>query len=210
MNKNGYKVFFTSDVSEKYRHKFGGNDWETPVCQNCSEHYHQILSLDLRDPKLHSIIGECDMQLPLISCLNCSSNWGEQIFKVDFKNKQVIRIRDDDKFQWVEAEELKLIYPLPEFTVSLEILSNEEVANIIDDFGSKYFITVLGNPVYLYSGESFNKCCPICGNDMTYLASVCSDFANTLNEFDFQFGEQWLFYFFCCHCKIMKVIGQSS
>lgn len=210
MDINGYRVSFTSDTSKGYDHKFGGNDWETPVCQNCYEHYHQILSLDLRDPKLCSIIGEQDMQFPLISCLNCSSNWGEQIFRIDFRNKQVIRIGDDDTFHWVEDEELKLVYPLPEFKVSLDVLSNEEAENIINDFGSKYFITVLGTPAYLYSDDYYNTHCPVCGGEMKYTAAVCSDFVNILKEFDFKFGEQWLLYFFCRHCNIMKVIGQST
>ena len=73
-NKTGYKVL---KGKGDFDHKFGGNDWNIPLCKNCNTPYHQILSLDLRDPKLKSIMGICDKELPLISCLNCSSGWAD-------------------------------------------------------------------------------------------------------------------------------------
>lgn len=205
-----YKVSFKPNTSSSYRHVFGGREWKTPKCCNCDNYYHQILSLDLNDPRLGSIMGVRDLNIPLISCLNCSSNWGEQFFKIEFEKKQVIQIYNNDKHNWIENDDLRLVYPLPQMNVSLELLSNEESKNILNDFGIKYFITVLGEPLYLYSNNMINSYCPLCHKKMTYLATVCSDFANIIKNFDFQFGEQWLYFYYCNNCETMKAIGQST
>ena len=104
--------------------------------------------------------------------------------------KQVIQIYNNDKHNWIENDDLRLVYPLPQMNVSLELLSNEESKNILNDFGIKYFITVLGEPLYLYSNNMINSYCPLCHKKMTYLATVCSDFANIIKNFDFQFVQK--------------------
>lgn len=207
MNNKSYTINFDKD---NYKHHFGGNDWVTPVCSNCGEPYHQILSLDLNDPKLNTIAGQCSKCLPLISCLNCSSCWEEQFFKINFKEKTVEFISNNDTQHWIIDDELKINVPLLEYPITLnEKKTDGEVSE--DDFweemGKDHFVSILGDYYFNYEG---NTQCDICGKDMKYIATVCSDYGNIIKDFDFDLGETVLYFFFCNECSTMKVIGQST
>ena len=41
--KLGYKVI---KGDNGYNHRFGGGSWKLPICENCIEEIHQIITLD--------------------------------------------------------------------------------------------------------------------------------------------------------------------
>ena len=211
-NKIGYKALKGND---NYKHKFGGNDWDISVCPNCNTPYHKIMSLDLRDPKLKSIMGICDKELPLISCLNCSSGWGEQFFKINFEEKKVELIKNTDTQHWIQDDELRIESPLCEVNMHLTSLNeNENPINedlyyeLTDSFGEDYFVRVLGAPLYLQG--PINRECPCCHKEMKYIATVGNDCGNMIDSINFDLGEMWLYFMFCNECSILKVESEGD
>ena len=211
-NKIGYKVL---KGNGNFNHKFGGNNWDVPACKNCNAPYHIIMSLDLRDPKLESIMGICDKELPLISCLNCSSIWGEQFFKINFEEKKVEFIQDTDTQHWIQDDELRIGSPLYEVNMQLVSLNeNENPVNeelyyeLTNNFGKDYFIRLLGAPLYLQ--DPIDRECPCCHKEMKYIATVGSDFGNIIDNTNFDLGEMWLYFMFCNECSILKVESEGD
>ena len=74
--------------------------------------------------------------------------------------------------------------------------------------GKDYFISILGD--YYFNYEEGNTYCDICGKDMKYIATVCTDYGNIIKDFNFDLGETVLYFFFCNECHAIKVIGQST
>lgn len=50
---------------QQYGHFFGGETWELPLCCNCKENFHQIITLDLEDPRLNEIAAPKERTFPL-------------------------------------------------------------------------------------------------------------------------------------------------
>lgn len=117
-NKKGFKVLQSNG---QYNHRFGGEDWILPRCSNCKQTIHQIFTFDLADPRLEVLNVLAGKELPLVSCLNCSSSWEKQIYKMDFENKKIIEIYIEDKQHWVQDEDQKIPTPLPRYEVDLKI-----------------------------------------------------------------------------------------
>lgn len=57
-----------------------GQHWNLPTCKLCGEKIHQIFCFDLKDDGLRELRGGNLGKLPLVSCLNCSMVWEQQIF----------------------------------------------------------------------------------------------------------------------------------
>ena len=200
-----YKAVFSED---SYHHRFGGNDWITPVCENCGDNYHQIASFDLNDPRLSYIYGICDKSFPIVSCVNCSSCWGDQLFKVDFEKKEIKLIGNTDNIHWVIEDEYRITVPIAEHSISFEeLLYEDEYEGTLDDLGGDYFITAAGNPCFVMEADTV---CPLCKGEMKYVATVCGDHVGILENEDFEIGETILYYMFCSECDVIKVIGQST
>lgn len=206
------KIFKTVLKKDVYDHHFGGTDWITPICDNCNNHYHQILSLDLCDPRLSSIMGECDKQFPIVSCLNCSSCWDEQVYKINFEKKEVLFISNTDEWHICMDEDSRIDVPLLKQAVSLEEKNydGEYYYNFLDDIGTDFFLSVLGEPCFLYHQANVNLKCPFCQKEMRYIATLCSDYNNIIKDINFNIGENMLYFLFCSKCDIVKVLGQST
>jgi len=215
---DGLKGFNVVQGECAYNHRFGGETWKVPICENCKEMYHQIFTFDLNDPKLEEIRVDNLDELPLISCLNCSSSWGRQLFKIDAKNKKVEILSTEDTQRWIQDEESKIPVPLPEVKVKLIEMDYGDIPtdsdlyyNIYDSFGEKSICRLLGAP--LYAQSPIDRECPICKGEMQYIASIGSQSYNSesvIDGVDFFIGEMDLYYFLCKKCMIIKTECQGT
>lgn len=210
--KIGYKLI---EGVSKYNHYFGGETWQLPVCKNCGEKYHQIITLDMTDERLD--IGYHGSELPLVSCLNCSLMWKTQIFKIDDSKKEITVVSDDNSCGWIQDDEFKIPVPLPRKHMKLMPLQNDEnplteelYYSNLDKFGfSNYLARILGAPLYMQSPVDYE--CPLCHQRMLYIASVCAGYGNTIfDSFDFDIGEGAIYFLLCTHCNVMKVELQGT
>lgn len=215
-NKKGYRVV---EGIDKYNHSFGGDTWNVPMCKLCNEPIHQIFTFDLEDPRLKDINVEGLKDIPLVSCLNCSTSWATQLFKLNPSDKLIEIIRQDDTESWVQDEEDKIPVPLPHIKMLLKDMIKEDIPTDIDTydqaielFGSEYLCRILGQP--LYAQEPLDKECPICKKEMNYVATVSgeSDYNsyNLIKEIDFTIGEMYLYFMLCKSCLTMKVECQGT
>lgn len=215
-DKKGYRVV---EGIDKYNHKFGGNDWNVPVCKLCNEPMHQIFTFDLEDPKLNDINIEGITEIPLVSCLNCSTSWDTQVFKLNPQNKSIEIISQDDIENWTQDDEDKIPYPLPNIKMSLKEMTQDDIPidiikyeNAIELFGTEYLCRILGAP--LYAQEPLNRECPGCKKEMNYIATVSGEsYYNSFNlikEVDFTIGEMYLYFTICKECLTIKVECQGT
>lgn len=209
--KRGYKLI---EGFSTYNHYFGGETWHLPVCKNCGEKYHQIITLDMTDERLD--IGYHGSELPLVSCLNCSLMWKPQIFKINERKKEIIVVSDDNAYGWVQDNENKISVPLPQKQMKLIPLLNEEnplteelYYSNYEKFGDNYLARILGAPLYAQSPVDYE--CPLCHKRMCYIASVSARYSNIIfHSFDFDIGEFVLYFLLCTDCSVMKVEGQGD
>lgn len=210
-NKKGYKLV---EGTSKHNHYFGGESWKLPVCKNCGERYHQILTLDMTDERLD--IGYKGSELPLVSCLNCSLMWEPQLFKIDDSKKEILVIKDNNCHGWVQDDEYKIQVPLPRKQMELVPLAEEEnpftqdlYYSAYDAFGRDYLARVLGAPLYAQSPVDYE--CPLCHQRMQYIASVGAMCCNTIfQSFDFEIGESAIYFLLCTDCNVIKVELQGD
>ncbi|MEK5445935.1 hypothetical protein [Paenibacillus sp. FSL R7-0331] len=204
-----------------FSHRFGGERWKTPVCPNCKTHIHLLLTFDLLDENLSELSNEKSMELPLISCLNCSSYWSPQQFKLNVVEHNVSIITMEDEEHWIAEEEDIVVYPLPEVAMKLIELQKKDNPDPNDDhamdlafnaFGSEYICRVLDNP--LIPLESTETNCPSCASEMRYVATICSeDYGSEgliYEELVFRLGEAYLNFYFCKECLIVRTSMQST
>ncbi len=157
-------------------------------------------------------------ELPLISCLNCSTLWKQQIFRINFNNKEVEILSMEDTQKWTQDKENKIPSPLPEVKVKLLEMEDEDIPidsetyyNIFDSFGEEYICRLLGAPLYTHS--PIDRECPICKKEMQYIATIGSQSYNAENLIygvDFFIGEINLYYFLCKECMIIKTECQGT
>ncbi|MEG2740629.1 hypothetical protein [Clostridium sp.] len=213
--KLGYKIIKGED---KYNHRFGGSSWKLPICENCVKEIHQIITLDLKDPCLSDILGVTNNELPLISCLNCSSSWANQCFKIDFENKEVSIINVEDNIHEVLEDDICFQVPLKEVSMKLEELSKEErptdeesFENSIEIFGEKYFCRILGDPLWLE--QPLNTKCRNCNDEITYVGMIGSQIWGSepiIEDQEFYIGEHSLYFSICKKCNLLHVECQGS
>lgn len=212
----GYKIVI-NNKRDKYHHFLGGDNWNLPECLLCKQSMHQIISLDLKDDRLSKFQGKQREELPLFSCLNCSMQWDDQFFKIDFisKSATIIQQKQEDKEQLDEEDRITVPIPflptiLKEFKKKDYPTSDEKYDDIFSDLGVEYIGRVLGKPV-LAQDELNNKCCN-CHEDMSFIALISGEnFMEVLEEknIDLFFGELILYFSFCTTCEIVKVESQS-
>ncbi|SDB82360.1 hypothetical protein [Shouchella lonarensis] len=210
----GYKIVF-GEGEEK--HYFGGDSWDLPECPICRTCMHQIITLDLGDNRLTDLREVGGNEIALFSCLNCSMCWADQFFKIDFKNRRAIIIRQCQQDKEQMEEEYRMTTPLPCIPVSLVGLKKEEYPtseekndNIFSELGTTYIGRVLGKPVL--AQEALNNRCCECKKEMKFVALVTGE--NGIEEMeerevDLFFGEFILYFSLCITCSVMKVESQS-
>jgi hypothetical protein len=215
MRVEGYRVIKGND---KHHHSFGGDSWKTPICPNCGTNLHLIFNFDLNDNRLEKLSnGQLD-RIPLISCLNCSSYWSTQVFKIEPQTGTITIIKQTDEENWISEEEDHLPYPLPFSNLKLVELhetdapsKEEDTDKAFEDFGSEYVCRILGEP--LFATESIQNKCYLCNEDMEYVATICSedyDSEGLVHEgFTFNFGESFIYFYFCKSCTILQTEMQS-
>lgn len=210
----GYKLRLGES---SYMHRFGGHNWKLPECKNCNTEYHQLVTLDLSDPILAFLKLDSEYELPLISCLNCSSWWEYQSYKIDFKNKKVELVEVIDDFNEIQDEEDKFPLIFPQKQMCLVPLEKNEkpitedlYEEIIDGFGEEYICRVGGKPIFVT--ESISERCPLCGRKMNFVAQIVPtpyDNYDALEGIDFFFGDGVIYYYYCNKCQTMHVITQA-
>lgn len=215
---NGLKGFKVIQGESNYNHRFGGETWTIPKCRNCHESYHQIFTFDLNDPKLKDIKVNGLDELPLVSCLNCSTVWEPQVLKIDVSNKKVEILNSIDTQKWKQDEELRILSPLPEVKVKLVEMDDEDIPtssdlyyNIIDSFGEEYICRLLGAPLYIQA--PIDRECPVCKKEMQYIATIGSqsyNVENIIDGVDFFIGEMNLYYLLCKECMVIKTECQGT
>ncbi|WP_237663321.1 rRNA methylase [Sutcliffiella horikoshii] len=212
----GYRVVKGSGI---FNHSFGGDSWTTPICPNCKTNSHLIFCFNLTDSRLNQIYNRSLKDLPLVSCLNCSSYWERQVFKIDPVNRKVNIVKQIDNERWVSEEEDRLPYPLPVSAMTLQQFqkvdtpSTDEPSDLaFEAFGSEYVCRILGKP--LYAVDNINKNCECCNNPMEYVATICSEDFNSEGlvheNFSFNFGESFLYFYLCKVCNILETEMQST
>ncbi|WP_150275411.1 rRNA methylase [Paenibacillus tepidiphilus] len=217
MSADGYRVI---KGNCKYNHSFGGHLWKTPNCPNCGTNLHLIFNFDLNDFRLEKLSNNKMNYIPLISCLNCSSYWSTQVFKIEPQTGTITILKQTDEERWITEEEDRLPYPLPFSKMGLEelhesdILSKEEDTDqAFEDFGSEYICRILDEPLFATEPIQKNKCY-LCNEDMEYVATICSedyDSEGLVHEgFTFNFGEAFLYFYFCKSCTILQTEMQST
>ncbi|CAH1225759.1 hypothetical protein PAECIP111893_05296 [Paenibacillus plantiphilus] len=215
MRTQGFRVVKGIDI---YNHSFGGESWETPICPNCGTKLHLIFNFNLNDIRLEKIKNGKIDRIPLISCLNCSSYWSNQVFKIETQTGTVTILKQSDEENWISEEEDRLPYPLPFSKVKLENLQEIDMPTIERDtdrafeaFGSEYVCRILGEP--LFATEPIQKKCNQCNEYLEYVATICSedyDSEGLVHEgFSFNFGASFLYFYFCKLCNILETEMQS-
>lgn len=216
MRTIGYRVIKGID---KYHHSFGGDMWNTPICPNCGTNLHLIFNFDLSDTRLDKLSNGKLNLIPLVSCLNCSSYWSTQVFKIEPLTRTITILKQADEEGWVTEDEYKLPYPLPFSNMKLEELHESDLTSIevdtdkaFEDFGSEYVCRILGEP--LIATDPIKSTCYLCNENMEYVATICSedyDSEGLVHEgFTFDFGESFLYFYFCKSCIILQTEMQST
>ncbi len=213
--KLGYKVIKGEDG---YNHRFGGSSWKLPICENCIKEIHQIITLDLKDPRLSEVLGITNNELPLVSCLNCSSSWSNQCFKIDFKDKEVKVLNIEDNIHEVLEDDICFQVPLKEIKMRLDELSKEErptdeesFENAIEVLGQEYFCRILGDPLWLE--QPLNNKCTSCNDEMIYVGMIGSQTWESepiIGDEEFYIGEHNLYFSICKRCNLLHVECQGS
>lgn len=209
----GYKLLLGES---DFEHKFGGHTWNLPLCQNCDTEYHQLITLDLRDPKLKYLGLENKEEFPLISCLNCSSWWELETYKIDFENKSVELQSVVDDLHEIQEDEDKFPLFFPERKLTLEELDESEFPlnedqyyDLLDCLGEEYICRLGDKPLFLT--EVINEKCITCGGELTFIAEITpAPFGDedVLNGVNFYFGEGVLYYYYCHKCNTVHVFPQ--
>lgn len=216
MHVEGYRV--TQGIDE-HSHSFGGDLWKTPICPNCDTNLHLIFNFDLNDNRFKTLSNGQQDKLPLISCLNCSSYWSTQVFQIEPQKGTIKILKQTDEESWISEEEDRLPYPLPYSKLKLEELrdidtpSNEgDYDKAFQYFGSDYVCRILGEPLFVT--ESIQNKCYLCGEHMVYIATICSedyDSEGLVHDgFTFNFGESFLYFYFCKSCMVLHTEMQST
>ncbi|MEK0317034.1 rRNA methylase [Cohnella sp. 56] len=216
MRADGFRVILGND---KYQHSFGGDKWRTPICPNCGTNLHLIFDFDLNDIRLDKLSNKSLGSIPLVSCLNCSSYWSIQVFKVEPQTRTITILQQTDEESWIAEDEDRLPYPLPFSNMRLEELHESDIPSkgddtdtAFEDFGSEYVCRILGEP--LFATESIQNKCYLCNEDTEYIATICSEDYNSeglVHEgFTFNFGESFLYFYFCKSCNILQTEMQST
>lgn len=204
----GYRVIEGNDV---YNHYFGGQDCDLPVCKLCGEKMHLIFCFDLKDERLSEIKTEKLNTLPLVSCLNCSMMWETQYFQLRNGGKSIQVISQENTEEWIQDEEDRLPVPLPNTNVKLIEMKAEDIPinednydTAFDLFGSEYLCRLLGAPLYNEAPEELE--CPICNQEMKYIATATQDLGERelISVVDFQLGEMNIYFHLCKDCLVVK------
>lgn len=214
----GMKGFKVQQGESAYNHRFGGDTWKVPRCKNCHEAYHQVFTFDLNDTQLEDIKVEGLNELPLVSCLNCSTVWEPQLFKINIADKEIEILEDKDTQKWIQDKAERIPSPLPEVSVKLVEMQEKDIPTtrdiyyeIFETFGEEYICRLLGAPLYIQS--AIDRECPICKKEMQYIASIISesyDAKHIINGVEFFIGEMSLYYFLCKECRVIKTDCQGT
>ncbi len=212
----GHKGFRAIEGSGVYNHRFGGQEWNVPKCQLCGEDLHQILCFDLKDDRLSELRTSKLEELPLISCLNCSTVWEPQLFQLNPTTKNVTVLSQNDKEKWIQDEEDKIPVPLPYTKFKLINMLGEDIPvnedayyDAFDLFGQEYICRVLGAPLYVENPNDIS--CPTCNHDMQYVSSITHDFeVDLVSVVDLFLGEMIIYFYFCKECLTLKTEVQGT
>lgn len=215
----GMKGYRVVKGSEQYQHRFGGETWKVPLCKNCNAPLHQILTLDLKDPRLEILRAESLEELPLVSCLNCSTSWEPQIFKVSGQKKEIKILSQNDSQGWISEQEDRVPAPLPKVSVMLNKMHSDDIP--VDEqtydrafylLGDEYICRLLGAP--LYATDPIDRECPICKKEMTFIATFygesCTKAGKLMGEVDLFLGEMYLYFLLCRDCLVIKTESQGT
>lgn len=172
---------------------------------------HKIFCFDLKDERLFEIKAKELMILLLFSCLNCSMVWETQYFRLSNRGKSIQIISQENTEDWIQDEEDRLPVPLPSINVKLNKMKIEDIPinegyydPAFDLFGSEYLCRFLGVPLYDEIPEDSE--CPICNQEMKYIATITQDLGNRelISIVDFQLGEMNIIFHLCNECLVLK------
>lgn len=216
-----YKLVPTKEKTE-FDHYFGGGTWKMPICDNCKEQYQQLITLDLSDPMLKEFKHFGVAELPLVSCLNCSSWADYQCFKLDYEHKEVVFVDNEDQLQESLPEDMRFETYFEKVNLKLEEISEgdsfddeEELCDWLDDLGEDYIIRVGGRPLLFENDiEMIGTCCPKCGEKYYYVAMLANEMPDENNNRLFGasnysqkdcllFGEGEIFFYYCPTCQTL-------
>lgn len=207
---------------DRYRHRVGGASWKVIDPKSPDVPPMLLLTLDLRDPRLHSLQMEEVDELPLAFHVNCE--WPEkQLFRIE-PEKQTVRLVYESVAQPNPLpEEHQFPNPLPETRVRLRPMTEEDwpldwasYRRLRGEFGDgPNFIRVLGPPIWIDLAEEVT--CP-CGGLMPYVCGIGSEIEypgmTQLSGFipgrEFYFGDAAFYFFLCKRCRQIAARAQGT
>jgi hypothetical protein len=197
----------------EFLHKYGGlpsNGIALPRCEGCSELYHLIFQIDLRDQTLDYLdIRNTDF-IFVISCLNCATYEKPIFYKLI--NRKEIFVLHASPSKYVNA------YPTPleEHQVSCRRLLEREYPSSEDGFfydlpAKRGNHQLGGKPLWVQDEEHIE--CIECKSKMSFLAMIDTDLIigqNGFRKLGHMFGDNGILYVFVCReCGIFSSKAQG-
>ena len=204
----------------RYRHYFGGRAWETVGCAEGPIQPTQLLTLDLKDPRLSAINASNIDELPLVSYVNLLRVPDRQIFRLGHKNRRIECLYRSKTSLEPLPEDYQFPNPLPKKPLLLRQMRREEQPRDEESyraaedtlFGDS-LIRILGTPLYLQ--EYVDIKCRSCRRLMTYVASIGYEIygrpGKLLASKEPYFPGEFVTYFLVClNCLVTATVCQST
>ena len=204
------KAYIAVPGKDQYEHQFGGDEWDMDACNICKGDIHQIITLDLEDPRLEDFRNPTAGRIPMVSCLNCSASWWRQGYVIS--NNRIEWDYQDVEEADVMTEEDRIPTPLPVIPVQLAEYNDSNTEQFWKDFGTKFLCKVGGNPIW--AQEEVELKCPECGKPMKFVAMICGEkeegTAHLMGEVPFGLGTCVYYYAVCTECGEITVDCQEK
>jgi hypothetical protein len=210
----GYRICIGREDEEnsQFQHRFGASLQTMPTCCNCNQPMHLLFLFNLSDPRLAFISLPNAHQLPMVSCLSCTSVYERQYFALR-EGGSVVEVVNQP-FGEVIGEFLPR--PLKQHPISLRPLRDDEYPvdeetwyALLDNPEPKH--QVGGSPLWLQQPEELQ--CPSCGKSMEFVAMFNddTDIDTGVDPQGIYLADSAILYlFYCQDCVILGTTFQSA
>lgn len=203
------KSYIAIPGKDEFEHQFGGHEWDMERCTLCKGDIHQLITLDLQDPRLAAFRNPEAGMVPMVSCLNCSASWWRQGYHI--KNNLIQWEYQDIEEAEVMAEMDMIPTPLPVVSLKLEEYDDSDVEQFWKDFGTKFICKVGGDPIW--AQDPVELTCPTCGKSMEFVAMIGGEQEEAegklIGKVRFGLGTCVYYYAVCPECGAITVDCQE-
>jgi hypothetical protein len=203
------KSYILVPGKDEYEHLFGGNEWDMESCAICKGDVHQIVTLDLQDPRLAPFRNPMAGMTPMVSCLNCSASWWTQAYII--KNNQIQWAYQDVEERDFMVEEDWVEAPLPVVPMKLEEYDDSNEEKFWEEFGEKFICKVGGEPIW--AEDPVDLKCPNCNRQMQFVGMIGGEkpenHKRIIPNVSFKLGTNVYYYAVCPECGEITVDCQE-